>query len=63
MATREEFAKQAADECNSAKTSAHHVGDVGRPFWNAQANQFMFVPSFLFQPIPGYKRYLYTFVL
>lgn len=58
--TKEEFAKQAAAECCSAETTAHHGGGAGRPFWNIQASQFMYAPAFCFQKIPGIHRYLYT---
>lgn len=60
--TKEEFAKQAAAECASEKTSAHHGGGAGRPFWNPCAIQFMYAPAFQFQTIPGCKKYRYTAV-
>lgn len=60
--TKAEFAKQAALECASEKTSAHHGGGQGRPFWNPYAIQFMYAPAFQFQHIPGYWKYRYTAV-
>lgn len=58
--TREQLAAQAAQECSSAATTAHHGGAVGRPFWNACASQFMYTPAFDFAGIPGCKRYRFT---
>ena len=55
-----EFAKRAMEECNSPLTTAHPGGVNGRPFWNAQASQFMFTPSFEFALVPGCKRYRFT---
>ncbi len=31
----------------------------GKPFWNVEAKEFMYVPSFQFQPVPGCKKYIY----
>lgn len=53
------FAKQAEAACNSALTTAHAGGGEGRPFWNPESFQFMYVPAFQFQPIPGTKNYRY----
>lgn len=58
MKTREELAALAAEECSKAATSAH-IGE-GRPFWNAEGNQFMYVPAFHFPPMPGAPKYRYT---
>jgi len=52
-----ELAEQARRECASEKTTAHAGGGPGRPFWNANAFQFMYVPSFRFAGIPGCKSY------
>lgn len=58
--TNEELTLQARRECCSEATTAHHGGGYGRPFWNAEAFQFMYVPSFQFQPIPECKKYRFT---
>lgn len=58
--TKEEFARMAEEECSSAATAAHLGGVKGRPFWNAEAFQFMYVPAFQFQAIPGAKQYRYV---
>lgn len=58
--TKEELTAQALKECCSAETTAHHGGEPGRPFWNGEAYQFMYVPSFQFQYIPGCKKYRFT---
>lgn len=58
--TKDELAKQAMKECCSADTTAHHGGGYGRPFWNVEAFQFMYVPAFQFPPISGCKKYRYT---
>lgn len=55
-----ELAQQAKRECESAITTAHHGGGEGRPFWNGYSFQFMYVPAFQFQPIPGTALYRYT---
>lgn len=57
--TDKKFEIQAAAECASEKTSAHHGGGEGRPFWNPHAIQFMYAPSFHFTTLPGITRYLY----
>ena len=58
--TNEELNKQAFNECCSAQTTAHHGGENGKPFWNAEAFQFMYVPAFQFQPISGCKKYRFS---
>ncbi|MBP9989043.1 MAG: hypothetical protein KBT46_06045 [Ruminococcus sp.] len=58
--TKEALTKQAYKECCSEATTAHHGGGCGRPFWNAEAFQFMYVPSFQFQSISGCKKYRFT---
>ncbi len=57
--TDKKYALTAETECTSAKTTAHHGGAAGRPFWNAQASQFMYVPAFQFQPLPGFNNFRY----
>ena len=58
--TSKDFARQALQECNSGATTAHHGGGEGRPFWNGYSFQFMYVPAFQFQGIPGVSRYRYV---
>ncbi len=58
--TDQKFAQQAAIECSSAATAAHIGGGEGRPFWNPEATQFMYVPAFQFQPYPGCGKYRYA---
>lgn len=55
--TKEELAAQALRECNSAEFAVHPGGGAGRPYWNARASQFMYVPSFQFPWIPDDGRY------
>lgn len=50
---------EAQAECSSADTTAHHGGEPGRPFWNCEATQFMFVPAFQFSHIPGCRKYCF----
>lgn len=52
-------AEKAWMETTSGVTTAHHGGGAGRPFWNVEAKQFMYVPSFQFPPIPGCEKYIY----
>ena len=54
------LAEQALKEYSSEATTAHHGGAQGRPFWNVHASQFMYVPNFNFNHIPGCRRYLFT---
>ena len=42
----------------TSETTTAHCGS-GKPFWNAEARQFMYVPSFQFQPVPGCEKYIY----
>lgn len=56
------LSEQAALECSSPETTAHHGGSMGRGFWNAESIQFMYVPAFQFAPIPECRRYLYEAV-
>ena len=55
---KEQLALQAAQACNAAETTAHHGGN-GRPYWNPTSFQFMYVPAFQFQHIPGTVLYRY----
>lgn len=55
-------AEKAWNETTSAATTAHHGGGAGRPFWNAEARQFMYVPSFQFPPVAGCEKYIYEAV-
>ena len=57
--TDKRFEIQAAEECSSDKTTAHHGGGKGRPYWNPTSFQFMYVPAFQFQHIPGTEQYRY----
>jgi len=54
------LAEQAKRECSSERTTAHAGGGPGRPFWNAEAFQFMYVPAFHFAGLPGFKTYHYV---
>ncbi len=54
------YAQQALEEYNSATLTVRRGGFAGKPFWNINASQFMFVPQFSFPAIPGAKKYIYT---
>ena len=54
------YAEKALQEYNSETASSHQGGINGRPFWNKQSTQFMFVPSFDFPNIRGAKAFLFT---
>ena len=54
------YKEQALAEYNSEKTAAHPGGVNGRPFWNINSSQFMFVPSFQFPQLPGSCGYRFT---
>lgn len=46
--------------CAEKKDSRYYTASSReKPFWNAEAIQFMYAPAFQFQPIPGCKKYLY----
>lgn len=45
-------------EQTTSETTTAHCG-IGKPFWNAEARKFTYVPSFQFQPIPGCEKYIY----
>ena len=55
--TRKELAKQAFDECCSAETTVRYGVKRGRPFWNVESTQFMYVPAFHFTAVRGIYRY------
>ena len=55
-----QYAKQALLEYNSEETAAHLGGVNNRPFWNAHATQFTFVPAFQFPGILKARGYLFT---
>ena len=57
---RKKLAEQAFEECCSAETTVRFGDRRGRPFWNAEATQFMYVPAFRFTAIRGCHRYRYT---
>ncbi len=54
------FALQAQAECNSDTHTVRRAGVGGKPFWNVNSSQFMFVPQLSFPAIPGANSYLYT---
>ena len=54
------YREQALLEYNNPETAAHPGGVNGRPFWNINSSQFMFVPSFQFPWIPGSRGYRFT---
>ena len=54
------YREQALAEYNNPETAAHPGGVNGRPFWNINSSQFMFVPSFQFPWIPGSRGYRFT---
>ncbi|MBR2466743.1 MAG: hypothetical protein IKB38_07450 [Clostridia bacterium] len=56
----DKYREQALLEYNCEKTAAHPGGVDGRPFWNLNSSQFMFVPTFQFPRIPGITEYLFT---
>ncbi len=55
-----DYKAAALAEYNSELTTAHHGGAYGRPFWNANATQFLYVPAFQFPVSPMAKEYLFT---
>ncbi len=56
----DKYREQALLEYNGENTAAHPGGVCGRPFWNLNSSQFMFVPTFQFPRIPGISEYLFT---
>ncbi len=60
--TRAELAKQAFEECCSPKTTVRYGVKRGRPFWNVESTQFMYVPAFHFTAVRMCPRYRYRAV-
>lgn len=60
--TRSELAKKAFEECCSPDTTVFYGVKRGRPFWNVESTQFMYVPAFHFTAIRNCFRYLYKAV-
>ena len=56
----DQYKEQALSECTREETAAHPGGVNGRPFWNINASQFMYVPSFQFPWIPSCKKFRFT---
>ena len=56
------YREQALLEYNSEATAAHPGGVAGNPFWNINASQFTFVPSFQFPFIQYCDKYRFTAV-
>lgn len=54
-----ELAKEAFEECCSEKTTVRYGVKRGRPFWNTESTQFMYVPAFHFTAVRGCHRYRY----
>ena len=57
---REKLAKQAFEECASPDTTVRYGVKRGRPFWNVESTQFMYVPAFHFTAVRCCGRYRYT---
>ena len=57
---RKALAKQAFEECCSPDTTVRSGVKRGRPFWNVESSQFMYVPAFHFTAIRDRHRYRYT---
>ncbi len=55
--TKEELNQQAKEESYG---EVIRTEKFAKPFWNAEAFQFMYAPSFQFQPISGCKKYRFT---
>lgn len=53
------YAKQALDEYNSDTVTTRRGGN-GKPFWNANATQFLYAPAFQFMRILGCDKYIFT---
>ncbi len=56
------FTEQAFNECCSAEFTPHPTGKTTKPFWNTSSYQFMYVPAFQFNELPGTKIYRYRAV-
>jgi len=55
-----DFKKLANEEYNNEELSPHFGGKNGKPYWNINAPQCIYVPSFSFPIIIGEQRYRYT---
>lgn len=55
----DQFAKLALEEYNGDERTVRRAGS-GKPFWNVNSSQFMFVPQLEFPEIPGARAYLFT---
>ena len=60
--SRKDLARQAFEECCSPETTVRYGVKRGRPFWNVESTQFMYVPAFHFTAIRSCRRYRYTAV-
>ncbi len=58
----DQYAERALIEYNSEEASPHPGGVNGRPFWNINSSQFIFVPTLQFPAIPRAKSYRFTAV-
>ena len=56
------YAQRALAEYCNPETAAHPGGVLGRPFWNINASQFIFAPSFQFPWMFECKKYRFTAV-
>ncbi|MBO7762784.1 MAG: hypothetical protein J6T24_08300 [Clostridia bacterium] len=55
----DQFAKLALSEYNGTERTVRRAGN-GKPFWNVNSSQFMFVPQLEFPEIPGARAYRFT---
>ena len=55
----DQFAKMALEEYNGTERTVRRAGN-GKPFWNVNSSQFMFVPQLEFPEIPGARAYLFS---
>lgn len=55
-----DFKAEALAEYNGGEKTAHHGGAYGRPFWNANSIQFLYVPAFGFPSSHLGTEYLFT---
>lgn len=53
----DDFAKKALEEYNDEANLIRPGGVMGRNFWNINATQFIYVPSFFFPVIPAAEEY------
>ena len=54
------WAEKALEEYNSTEKTVRRGGVGGKPFWNVNSTQFIYVPQFMFPTLPGIKTYRYT---